>query len=259
MTNSKLSNLGKVCLLLFASLLYPSMSAADTIILRTGKIIEAEETWIQGDMVQFYVNGLLVNIAREDILRIEKQTAMGESQTAEKDGHHPASASETSVSGKGDRAGSGTPAAPLSEHQTATGYHQPFPGESIGFRGLSWGTPLAEMKGLVPTGRSPVFRGITEYVRPYDVPKVGSADVEKIVYGYSRGRLFTITIWTSGYANFKALQAEAAAILGSGRTIHRQNEYTLWSSGVTNGMLVYYKSRGRGLLWMYSRKMESAL
>jgi len=113
------------------------------------------------------------------------------------------------------------------------------------------------MKGLRPTGSSAVFGGIKEYKRPYDPLVMGQAELEQILYGFCNGRLATITIWTRGRADFNALSQETATRYGSGKKVNRKaRAYTLWTDGSTNRMLVYYKSRGRGLLWMQAAELE---
>jgi hypothetical protein len=220
--------------------LLPAGGVADTIWLKSGKKIETGKTWKKGSDIQFELHGLMVNIARKDILRIE--TGSPAPAAAE-----PASTPSTGLS-KAPR----TPTRPAAGRAG-----KPLASHPAGFRGLFWGTPLSAMGGLRSMGASNVYGGITEYRRPYDPLVMGQAELEQIRYGFLNGQLATITIWTRGRANFNALAQEAANHYGSGKKVNRERRsYTLWADGSTNRMLVYYKSRGRGLLWMQAAELE---
>jgi hypothetical protein len=229
--------------LTFFLLLVPAHGLTDTIWLKSGKKIEAEKTWQKGSNVQFIMHGLVVNVAIKDILRIEKEP-QADSQEASASESPPSSGSTARVQ---------TPVSPGSSAGAAPGLLERRPSA---FRGLFWGESLTGMNGMRPAGSALVYGGITEYRRSYDPLMMGQAELESIRYGFRRGQLATITIWTRGKANYNALAQEAETLFGAGRKIRKKRTYTIWSNRDSSRMLVYYKSRGRGLLWMQAAQLD---
>jgi hypothetical protein len=226
-------------------LLVPAAGLADTIWLKSGKKIDAGETWQKGSNVQFIMHGLVVNVAIKDILRIEKASKAPPVEPRQA----PAAPSPSTATAARVQA-------PVSARPTAGAAHHRLDRRPSGFRGLFWGEPLPGMKGMRPAGSAQAYGGITEYRRSYDPLVMGQAELESIRYGFHRGQLATITIWTSGKANYNALAREAETLFGPGKKIRKNRTYTIWSSQDSSRMLVYYKSRGRGLLWMQAAELD---
>ncbi len=80
-----------------------------------------------------------------------------------------------------------------------TGYAEDRP---KGFQGLSWGTPISKVEGLVPkkeSGREDVRRGEKTYVRPSDNLFVADIEVKRIEYIFVQDLLAQGIIYFNNY------------------------------------------------------------
>ncbi|MCB2185637.1 MAG: hypothetical protein KQJ78_04425 [Deltaproteobacteria bacterium] len=97
----------------------------------------------------------------------------------------------------------------------AAGYQN----EPEGFRGLKWGTPLAQAGKLAParaTGQVP--EGFALYTKPGEVMDIGGAALTNLEYGFWNGRFALVRISFRGQANYQKLQKAAFKHFGKGRS-----------------------------------------
>ena len=85
-----------------------------------------------------------------------------------------------------------------------------------GFRGLSWGTPLEQVKAqMLYNSTDPSYGGIKKYTRKGDKNKIGKSDIIQILYGFWQNKLSFVSIKTSGYSNFIGLKDAAEIKYGN--------------------------------------------
>ena len=216
---SKTMNLFIALALLFIS---PLFSYADTIFLHDGTRLETKRTWEKDDKIMFFKEDRVTSIKKSDVERIEKAD------------------SDQSFSAHTEKA---------KEADFATD----------GFRGLRWGTKLSDIKGMVKIETDPGLAEVEQYVRPDEVLQIGEAHLDKIIYSFWRKKLYTVTIWTRNYANYKALRNVVFEQFGTGSRSDESLERYIWPDRLTDRMLEYTKEGEHGMLWMRSRNVDRRL
>ena len=206
--------------LLFIS---PLFSYADTIFLKDGTRLETKRTWEKDDKIMFFKEDLVTSIRKSDVERIEKANS-GQS------------ASSRIIKNKD--ADFGIP---------------------NGFRDLHWGSKLSDINGMVKIETDTGLAGVEQYFRADDVLQVGEAELDKIIYSFWREKLYTVTIWTQSYSNYKALRNEVFKQFGKGSRRDESLERYIWLDKLTDRMLEYVKEGEHGMLWMRSRNLDRRL
>jgi hypothetical protein len=80
--------------------------------------------------------------------------------------------------------------------------------------------------------------------------------VDDIIYGFWQGKLYTITVWTSNFMDFRDLKAEAFRRFGEGNQNRERVEKYYWMDPGTDRMLSYDLDTDSGFLWMRSRALH---
>jgi len=103
------------------------------------------------------------------------------------------------------------------------------PDKWAGFRGLKWGTNIADAPGMVlveDSGHSKYYR------REGDKIAIGGAELKRITYGFYKGRFFFLAIRAHGFSNWTALRDATFATFGKG---YQPNEFIkewAWGAGL---------------------------
>ena len=206
--------------LLFIS---PLFSYADTIFLKDGTSLETKRTWEKDDKIMFFKEDLVTSIKKIDIERIVKANS-GQSTSS----------------------------------RIKRNKHADF-GIPNGFRDLLWGSKLSDIIGMAKIETDTGLAGVDQYFRPDDVLQIGEAKLDKIIYSFWHEKLYTITIWTQGHSNYKALRDVVFEQLGKGSRRDASLERYIWPDKLTDRMLEYVKEGEHGMLWMRSRKLDRRL
>jgi hypothetical protein len=97
-----------------------------------------------------------------------------------------------------------------------------------GFRGLKWGTNIANAPGMVLTeedGDNKFYR------REDDNLAIGEAKLEAIIYGFYKGRFSYLSVRASGLSNWVCLRDATFAMYGQGDKTNRFIERWYWYGG----------------------------
>ena len=207
-------------LLLFIS---PLFSYADTIFLKDGTSLETKRTWEKDDKIMFFKEDLVTSIKKSDIERIEKAN------------------SDHSASSR------------IKKNKDAD-FEQP-----DGFRDLHWGSKLSDIIGMVKIETDTGMAGVEQYFRADDVLQIGEAKIDKIIYSFWHEKLYSVTIWTQSYSNYKALRNVVFKQFGKGSRRDESLERYIWLDRLTDRMLEYVKGGEHGMLWMRSRNLDRRL
>jgi hypothetical protein len=130
--------------------------------------------------------------------------------------------------------------------------------EEGGFVDARLGDPVESFHGLEQIGVDPEARTET-YIRNSDTFTVGSNRVDSVTYSFYDGRLYFISIQTTGRENAEAVLAELKSTYGEGiGTGNRPNE-RVWTSG--NVFVVYDldAETGRGMTAMTSSPIHAQM
>ena len=203
-------NFAKIFILkvvIFVFLLIPA-ALADTIVLKNGRELKVGKTWSEGDQLYFIFHGMKAVIPQSKISRIESDPDDGEETKVHKNkpkddlkniGRKPAEdvrlgLSEDITQMDLNSSGAAIPAEPCSALR------------KDGFCDLQWERDVTSVEGLKKKQTVSDLDDVVEYVRPKDFLKIGDAALESVVYAFWRDQLYTVTVWTRGYANFTALR-----------------------------------------------------
>ncbi len=96
----------------------------------------------------------------------------------------------------------------------------PFKNEPDGFRDIKWGTDILTLSGMKSIEKEDLGES---YVKEEDRLYIGKAKVEKIIYGFYKGKFVSVLIYTKNKANFDALKDALFKKFGKATL---SNEYT---------------------------------
>lgn len=261
MTFSEQSGGTRICLLLVLSLLFlsPSLSHADTIILKDGTKLETKRTWEKGVELMFFMEDTVTSIKKTDVERIEKENSQRKAHPKVQENRGNRLSTSNDIQNNEEK--------PIKKSMAY--HHQGAPhikrvlvagfGPSDGFRDLPWGSNVSDIKGMVKIETDPGLAGVEEYIHHDDVLKIGEAELTGIIYAFWHGKLYSVTIWTQNEANYKALRRVTFEQFGEGSRGDKSLERYIWSDRVTDRMLEYMEKGQHGMLWMRSREMDRQL
>jgi len=234
---------------------------ADTLHLKNGKAIKVEKSWQEDDQVWFIFHGMKASLPQSKVVRIEKGTANPAKPARPENRNNPEiKATQSQPAQK-----------PLMTQiiktaGTATTPQQlpPSPPNPLilckdGLADMKWGAMRARVRGLEINQTDSGLKDVIEYVRPNDSLKLGGATLITVVYAFWRDQFYTVSIWTQGREDFKALRNTVFEHFGKGSRIDGSGEKYLWSNSSTDVMLKYTGDDQYGLLWMRGKKLDRKL
>ena len=229
----------KFAIMIVAIFLMAGAADADMVILKSGEMFQTRRAWKENGVVSYYQNGQVVCVDETEVERLI---------------HSPESVEDKPIPAH-------RPAAdPPSPSDAPTPGQQPPPllrsDDDTGFRGLKWGTPLSQVDGLTLVGTDPAYGGVQQFAHKKHKKRFGRANVDDIIYGFWQGELYTITVWTSNFMDFRDLKAEAFRRFGEGSQNRESVEKYYWMDSGTDRMLSYDLDADSGFLWMRSRAMH---
>jgi len=235
--------------------LQPTLSPADLIVLKDGQNIEVEKASEQEGNIFFYLHGLKMRVSKEAVLRVTKT-----------DNAEPASPAGIKRNTSKDRNWSSRlarsenaieietlPAVNPSAKQTKQIQSEI---RWSGFRDLRWAIGRSTFGRLIEIESGTGREEIKEYVRADEDLKMGRARLDSIVYAFWRHKLYAVTIWTTGYNNYRAMRNEVFNRFGIGHRSDRNRERFVWSDPYSVRMLKYDSVAKSGLFWMGSKELN---
>jgi hypothetical protein len=251
---------GKKFILKVVTLLFFLVPAvlADTVVLKNGRELKVEKTWLEGDQLYFIFHGMKAFIPQSRISHIEsdpddrKKTRPRKNKTKDdlkNIGRKPAEdvplgQSEDTAQTDLDSSGAVIPTEPCHALR------------KDGFCDLQWERAVSSVDGLEKKQTISDVDEVVEYVRPKDFLKIGDAAIESVVYAFWRDQLYTVTVWTKGYQNFTALREAVLKEFGPGARNDSTRERYLWSDALSDIMLDYIQDGQFGMLWLRSKEMD---
>lgn len=237
-------------------ILLPAFSFADTVILKHGRPIQAEKVWEQNGHIFFYLHGVKMRVAKKEVHRIvitdraspHPQASTSNNKAADIKTPEPTNTDEKAIKIE-----------PLPiEKPAAVKTKKPLKNAgSNGFRDLRWGDGRSTFDKLNEVESRSGLAEVKEYVRTNEELKMGAAQLNKIIYAFWRHKLYTITLWVEGRANYLALRHEIFNRFGVGHKSDQNQERYLWSDHYSDRMLKYIAEDQTGLFWMRSKELDS--
>jgi len=154
-----------------------------------------------------------------------------------------------------------------------------FGSEPNGFRNVDWGTELQTLSGMEYYKTSRTGGSYSEdqvdleiyldiYFKVDDLFRIEGVEVERIEYGFWRGKFCEVTITAKGFKNWTSLkeailgkhgEGKVAKVFipalgfgGAGEEGFGQMEWHIWLGGITEMELQYDENSQVGKLWMGS-------
>ena len=234
---------------------------ADTVFLKNGKTLKVETSWQEGDQIYFIFSDMRASIPQSKVVRIEKAprkpTKSGSSENqsnVDLKGTHPPPAEKFPLNRIKQTAGTST-----DPQQLPRSNEEPLVFRKNGLGDLKWGSRLANIRGLEIKQTESGLIDVIEYVRPKDPLKLGDTALKTVVYAFWRDQIYTVSIWTQGQENYKALRDSAFAQFGKGTRIDGSSKRYLWTNDTTDVMLKYNHDGQYGLLWMRCKELNRKL
>ena len=217
---------------------------ADTVVLKNGRALKVEKVWQEEDKIYCIFNGIKAVLPKSKISRIESnsdnlktiQPKSGEQATRNR--------SDNIVPMDQNASEAATP----KELYTAL--------RKDGFYDLTWGRNVSGVEGLKKSQTISDLAEVVEYVRPKDLFKIDNSEMESIIYAFWRDQLYTVTVWTKGYPNFKALRDAAIKKFGPGIRNESTRDRYFWSDTLSDIMLDYIQDSRYGMLWLRSKEID---
>lgn len=128
-----------------------------------------------------------------------------------------------------------------------------------GFRDLVWGTNINTVADLIFQYTDPSYGGIDIYSRIGDELKIGTSKLDFIVYGFWQGKLYSVTIQTSGYMNFIGLKDACIEKFGNPYKPNIYIEEYVWSGDITDGYLGYNEFSEKAVFRMSSYEIVTVM
>jgi len=235
----------------------PPLALADTVYLKNGKTLAVEKSWQEADQVWFVFRGMKASIPLSKVVRVEKgfdpakPGTPGNRSSAANNGVPPPPLENMLPNQILKTAGTSTNPQLLSPSTK-----KPLVLLKDGLADMRWGSRLNTVRGLEIKDTDSGLKEVIEYVRPSDSLKLGEAALKAVVYAFWRDQFYTVSIWTQGPENYKALCDAAFNLFGKGTRIGDSNEKYLWSDSNTDVMLQYASDSQYGLLWMRGNALD---
>lgn len=125
-----------------------------------------------------------------------------------------------------------------------------------GFRDARFGAPLRAFDGLELVSEDGA-RGTRLYLRPADDLGFGSARLDGVTYGFYAGKLYFVTLFTSGRRNGRSALAELERRFGAGERVLGEPDEYVWRG---RRVLLHYRRdpvTSLGMVALTSRPMNS--
>jgi hypothetical protein len=237
------------------------VALADTVHLKNGNAIKVEKSWQEDGQVWFIFHGMKASLPQSKVVRIEKgaghrakRARLENHSTIEITAARPQPAKKTLPPQIIKTAGTSAASQqlPLSTKKALVLCKD-------GLADMKWGATRATVRGLEIKQTDSGLKDVIEYVRPNDSLKLGGATLITVVYAFWRDQLYTVSIWTQGREDFKALRDPVFKVFGKGTRIDGSGEKYLWSNSSTDIMLKYTSDDQYGLLWMRDKKLDRKL
>lgn len=235
--------------------LLPALSSADMIVLKSGQSIEAKKVFEQEGNIFFYLHGLKMRVSKKAVLRVTKTN---NAEPASPAGIKGSTSEDRNRSNRTVQVEKIIETESLSAKNPAgeqTKKNQPEIRWS-GFRDLHWAIGRSTLGRLTEVESGTDQEEIKEYVRANEDLKMGKAQLDSIVYAFWRHKLYAVTIWAAGHANFLALRNEVFNRFGIGHKSDQNRERYLWSDPYSDRMLKYVDADQSGLFWMRSKELN---
>ena len=120
-----------------------------------------------------------------------------------------------------------------------------------GFHGITWGTPLSKLTGMVVADDS---GQVKYYRRTGDPLNLGEAELKRISYGFYRDKFYSVLIEFEGKANFEKAKTHLLANYGETARIGSSGTSYMWATADGASIsLKYSETPQQGYVFFFNR------
>ena len=234
------------------------------VVMKSGERFQTSQVWEHGEKVRFNMHGLVVDVAKDDVVEI----IQGQVSTPP-----GLAAAQPSNDIKVRTAPNPLPKA------SATGYdassantlyaNAPSPAvqkqplkmsnRGTGVQGIYWQMKPQEISGMQKIETDPAFGGIDQYWRPTQSLKWGEVALDGWVYGFWQDQLYAITMWINGWGGYEKLHKQVKNLFGPGSQNRDDKECYVWIDPANQRMLEFDRKLGTGILIMRSSSVDAQI
>jgi len=122
-----------------------------------------------------------------------------------------------------------------------------------GFQGITWGTPLSKLTGMVVADDS---GQVKYYRRTGDPLNLGEAELKRISYGFYQGKFYSVLIEFESRANFEKAKTHLLAAYGEAARIGSGGTSYMWATADGASVnLKYSEIAQQGYVFLFNRIM----
>ena len=235
--------------------LLPASSLADTILLKDGQRVEAENVIERDKNIFFTLYGLKMRVSTEAVLRIVRTHEAASTTPAILKGETTKECAPSDRVLPSEKAIRIDPLPVENPSGELPGKNQPEIRWS-GFRDLRWAIDRSTFGPLKEVKSPDRQKEIKEYVREYEDLKVGRARLESIVYSFWRNQLYALSIRARGQSDCRALRFEVFNRFGVGLKGDQSRELYSWADPYSDRILIYDEAQQSSLFWMRSKDLD---
>lgn len=121
------------------------------------------------------------------------------------------------------------------------------------FRGMTWGTELRDLQGMKMLAEDGEIRF---YQKDGDPLKMGSANVSKIIYGFHKGRFYSVMVYFDAPANFAAIKDQFTKEYGEPMQPEPNAKKCFWNGDNITMLLTFDDAANAGRIAYFFKPIQ---
>jgi len=244
-----------------------SIGHTDELVLKSGERFSSDRIWEENDKIRFNMHGLLVSVAKEEVVAINREA------DAPPSGGGTATASHSADTGFKENNASNRIPDPadtaerreqaqynggrrLTERNQRTFSRREPSALGTGLENIAWRMKPGAIQGLEKIKTDPIFGGIDQYWRPEHLMSISGAPLDGFVYGFWEDQLYSIVMWADGSIGFRRLRDALFTKFGPGTQNRVGVERYVWLEKETQRMLEYDTNLNTAIFVMRSAELD---
>jgi hypothetical protein len=128
--------------------------------------------------------------------------------------------------------------------------------EPGGFRGIEWGADLGKLSGMSIFAED---GDLKFYVRSDDRMKLGDVPLEKLIYGFYKGRFYNVMMYVSSQASFARVQEVLSRQYGAPYQPTQSEKKYFWDDGNVSVLSTYDDDSNTGRISYIFKPIDSEM
>jgi len=244
-----------------------SIGHADELVLKSGERFSSDRIWEENGKIRFNMHGLLVSVAKEEVVAIIREAdAPSSGGGTATTSHSPDIGFEENNAPNRIPDPAGTVerreqaqysgGRRLTERNQRTFSRREPSALGTGMENIAWRMKPGAIQGLEKIKTDPIFGGIDQYWRPEHPMSINGATLDGFVYGFWEDQLYSIVMWADGSIGFRRLRDALFTKFGPGAQNRVGVERYVWLEKETQRMLEYDTNLNTAIFVMRSAELD---